>query len=373
VHVRYANAVTGLERATLVYPGGSVALRDATVLAEPGEVLAVIGPSGSGKSSMLRAIAGLVQLDSGRVLIGGEDTIAQPECRNVAMVFEQTQLIPFLDVAKNMSFSLDLRHVPSEQSRRRVEEHARGLRLTGLLPRKPATLSHGERARVGIGRSLVRVPKAFLFDEPLAHLDAAERTRMRHHISDIVKQAGITTFYVTHDQSEALSIGDRVAVINEGTLVQIGRPRELYDGPVNTFVADFVGTPPIGLLPARLVVSGGMAGYQVGTRTLPTWSPAPAALQGYRDRPVLLGLRAEDVHEHPGAEDGTMTGVASILELTGRYAAVGIRIGDHQIHSRFDAHTALRAGQTVTVGVDAARAHVFDLRTGTALAHPPRV
>jgi multiple sugar transport system ATP-binding protein len=223
---------------------------------------------------------------------------------------------------------------------------------------------------VGIGRSLVRAPKVFLLDEPLAHLDAGERTWMRRHISDVVKQAGITTFYVTHDQSEALSIGDRVAVINEGTLVQIARPRKLYDEPVNTFVADFVGTPPIGLLPARLVVSGGMAGYQIGTRTLPTWTPVPAVLDGYRDRPVLLGLRAEDVHQHPGAEDGTVTGVVTMLEQTGRHVMVAIRVGAHRLNARFDPRSELRTGATVTVGVDAARAHVFDPKTKRALAHP---
>ncbi|MDQ1555857.1 MAG: multiple sugar transport system ATP-binding protein [Actinomycetota bacterium] len=366
----YSSAVTGVEAATLVYPDGSVALREATLLAEPGELMAVIGPSGSGKSSLLRAIAGLARLSRGSVVIGGEYTSAETEHRNVAMVFEQTELMPFLDVARNMSFPLDLRHVPREESVPRVEQHARGLHLEKLLPRKPATLSYGERARVGIGRSLVRTPEVFLLDEPLAHLDAGERTRMRRHISEVVKQAGITTFYVTHDQSEALSIGDRVAVINNGSVVQVAPARELYDQPANTFIADIIATVPIGLLQARLVVAGGLAGYEIEGRTLPTWLPLPPGLGSYRDLPVLLGVRAEDVHEHPTPDDGTVSGVVSRVEVYGADAMVSLLVGEHQLTARFDGRTTVRPGAVITVGIAAARAHVFDPDTRTALAHP---
>ncbi len=275
-----ASGITGLERATVVYPGGTVALREVSLCAEPGEVLAVLGPSGSGKSSMLRAIAGLLALCGGRVLIDGTEAVGDTGRRGVAMVFEDSHLIPFLDVAKNLSFPLDVAHLPSDQTQERVQEQARGLRLTRLLPRKPPTLSHGERARVGIGRALVRAPRAFLLDEPLAHFDAGERVRMRQHLGEAVRKAGVTTFYVTHDQSEALALGDRVAVLDAGRVVQVAPPRELYDRPVNVFVADFVGAAPIGLLPARVVGSGAASGYRVGTRTLPTWAAPPAALAG---------------------------------------------------------------------------------------------
>jgi multiple sugar transport system ATP-binding protein len=376
--VPHANGVTGLERATVVHPGGMVALREASLLAEPGELLAVLGPSGSGKSSMLRAIAGLLPLRSGRVIIDGTDAVEQIGKRGIAMVFEDSHLIPFLNVAKNISFPLDLAHMPADESRERVQEQARGLRLTRLLPRKPPTLSHGERARVDIGRALVRVPRAFLLDEPLAHFDAGERIRMRHHLGEIIRKAGVTTFYVTHDQSEALAIGDRVAVLNDGSVVQVAPPRVLYDQPVNTFVADFVGATPIGLVPARLVVSGGMGGYRIstsaGTRTLPTWLPLPHALRGYVDEPVLLGLRAEDVHEQLRPEYGTLTGEVTIVELTGPHVIVGVRIcdgaGEHRLHARFGRRTSVRPGDSVTIGVDAARAHVFDPVTQRALVHP---
>ncbi len=363
--------VTGVERATVVYPDGSVALNEASLVAEPGEILTVLGPSGSGKSTLLRAIAGLVSLRSGRVLIDGEYTVEVTGRREVSMVFEEAHLIPFLDVAKNMSFALDVRHVRREESRPRVEEQARRLRLGNVLARKPHTLSRGEQSRVGIGRALVRSPKAFLLDEPLAHLDAGERGRMRRHLCEVIKQAGVTAIYITHDQTDALTIGDRVAVLNAGQVVQVASGRTLYHEPVNAFVADFVGDVPIGFMSARLVVSAGMAGFQLGTQILPTWLPPPPALDGYRNNAVLLGIRAEDVFEQPAPEHGAVTAVVTGMELTGRHSIVGLRIGDQVLHARFDGRTSVRIGDTVTVGIDAARAHVFDPASRLALSHPP--
>jgi multiple sugar transport system ATP-binding protein len=370
VPVPVPSGVTGLDAATVSYPDGSVALRAVTLLAEPGEVLAVLGPSGSGKSSLLRAIAGLVRLSAGQVLINGMTTTEPTERRNVAMVFEHGQLLPFLDVARNVSFGLDLERGPADRSRERVEEQARGLNLISLLRRSPASLSRGERARVGVARALVRAPRAFLLDEPLAHVDAGERRRMREHISDTVRRAGVTTLFVTHDQTEAMSIGDRVAVLNSGTVAQVARPRELYDFPADTFVADFIGATPIGLLPATLVVADGMAGYRIDERTLPTWAAVPAALDSYRDQPILLGFRAEDVHEAPRPEHRALTGVVTTLEVVGAHALVRIRVGERLLSARFDRRTDARPGATVTVGVDATRAHVFDPATLRAIAHP---
>lgn len=362
--------VTGVEHATVVHRDGTVALRDVTLLAEPGELLVVLGPSGSGKSTFLRSIAGLTKLSNGRVLIDGAYTDDAAQRRGLAMVFEDTAVMPFLDVAGNLSFPLELNKTPVEQTRARVEQHARGLRLTRLLPRKPDTLSRGEQARVGIGRALVRAPKAFLLDEPLAHLDAGERVRLRQHLRGVVKQAGVTTLYVSHDQTEALAIGDRIAVLNRGALVQVGTPAQLYDEPVDTFVAEFVGPLPMGLVPARFVESGAMAGYQIGARTLPTWTSPPEGLEGAADRRILLGLRAEDVHERPHPEHGTVTGVVTAVELTGRHATVTIATGEERLYARFSGRTQVRPGDRITVGVDAARAHVFDPVTRRAIAHP---
>lgn len=363
-------SVTGVEHASVVYKDGTTALRDVTLLAQPGELLAIVGPSGSGKSTLLRSIAGLTKLTSGRVLIDGVPTSAQAQYRGVSMVFEETALVPFLDVARNMSFGLDLTKAAPEETRARVEERARGLRLTRLLPRKPETLSRGEQARVGLGRALVRTPKAFLLDEPLAHFDAGERVRMRQHLREVVKQAGVTTFYVSHEQTEALAIGDRIAVINDGALVQVGTSAQLYDEPEDTFVAGFVGALPMGLVPAHVVVSGAMAGYRIGNRTLPTWTAPPAGLAGGTDRAILLGLRPEDVHEHPRPEHGTVTGIVTWMEVTGQHATVTIAVNGQRLWARFSGRTQVRTGDRVTVGVDAARAHAFDPVTQRALAHP---
>jgi len=364
---------TGLDMATVIHRDGTVALREITLLARPGELLAVLGPSGSGKSTALRAIAGLVKTTAGRVLIAGQPTTAEPARRDIAMVFDNTRLVPFLDVARNMGFGLEVRHIPKDQAAARVQHQARRLRISRLLSRKAGTISAGENGQVGIGRALVRRPKAFLLDEPLAHVDAQERVRMRRVIADTVKEAGVSTVYVTHDQSDALAIGDRIAVVNEGRVVQLGTSSELYDEPVDLFVADFIGPMRIGQLPARVIASAGMTGYQVGRRTLPTWAPVPPALAGHVGRDVMLGLRAEDVRIASGDMDpdlATLTGTVRSAERNGRDAFVTIQIDRHRVVARMPGRTDVRIGDTVTVAIDASRAHVFESGTGRALAHP---
>jgi multiple sugar transport system ATP-binding protein len=379
---------TGLVDASVAYGGGTLALRRATVLAEEGELLVVLGPSGSGKSTLLKAIAGLTELRGGRVLIGGADATTRPtERRGVAMVFEYSELIPFLDVADNLGFGLTVRHRPKAEVDERVRAQARGLRLTRLLSRRPATLSAGERGQVGIGRALIRVPAAFLFDEPLAHHDAADRARMRRHIADVVKGLGVTTLYVTHDQSEALAIADRIVVLNEGTVVQSAPPRELYAKPATIFVAGFVGSGPLGLLAAQLVSSSGTAGFRVGARVLPLWGPVPAELRDRVGQQVLLGLRAEQVRD---ATDGaqahlaTLPGVVTRVEYTGADTILTVAVAappvsapgadtaaaeSATLRARFPAGSTARAGSAVQISVDVARAHVFDPITGRALHH----
>jgi len=389
-------AVTGLDDVTVVHGDGTTALRHVTLLAAQGELLVILGPSGSGKSTLLRAMAGLADVNSGEVFIGGHRVTRVPtERRNVAMIFESSTLLPFLDVAHNLAWGLRARHVPEAEVGERVAAQTRRLRLARLLKRLPGNLSAGERERVGIGRALVRAPTVFLLDEPLAHLDAAERSRLRRLIVDLVKGLGVTTLYVTHDQSDALAIADRVALLRGGTIAQVDTPHNLYARPVNLFVAGFVGSPPIGLLPARLVTSAGTAGFQVGVRTLPLWAPVPLELHDHVGRHVVLGLRVEDVHDAThGCDPALVTLTATVLsvEHTGREAIVTMEVnaplvtapgadpfdaragdamaGRARLRSRFPRKTTLRPGASVQVAVDVARAHVFDSTTGHALRHP---
>jgi multiple sugar transport system ATP-binding protein len=381
-------AVTGVEDVSVSYPGGELGLNQLTLLASPGELVAVIGPSGSGKSTLLKTIAGLVNVTGGDVIIGGERVTQVPvERRDVSMVFEYNALLPFLNVAENLGFGLKLRHTPPPEVDARVMEQARGLRLTRLLGRKPTTLSAGEHGQVGIGRALMRVPSVFLLDEPLAHHDAANRLRMRQQIARTVKELGVTTFYVTHDRTEALAIGDRVAVLRDGGLVQFAPPRTVYTQPWDIFVADFLGTTPLGLLPAKLVTSNGQAAFHVAARTLPLWAAPPPDLLRYVGQDVILGLREEDVHEatyEPDPRGVTLPSTVAGVEYSGSHAIVTVdvaapavaRPGEHrpdgpaQLRARFPGRTTVVPGTPVVLNVNAERAHVFDPRTGRGLHYP---
>jgi multiple sugar transport system ATP-binding protein len=370
---------TGLEDVTVSY-GGEPALRGVTLLAHPGEVLAVVGPSGSGKTTALRAVAGLQPVLRGRVLVAGQNVTRVPvPQRDVAMVFRSNTLVPFLDVAANLTRSAGAFGVPQQEAGQRVAARSRLLGLVRLLPRLPRTLSAGEAGLAGIGRTLVRAPRAFLFDEPLAHLDPAERTRTRRTIVDVVRKAGVGALYVTHDQAEAMAVGDRLAVLHEGRIRQLDRPRRVYEAPADVFVAEFVAGPGIGLLPARLVASGSGAGFQVGGRTLPLWRSVPAELASRVGSPVLLGLRAEDVVEAgPDADPASVALPVSVrqVERPGHDALVRTEVavpGEADgafLVARIPGGTQLREGERAQLLLDARRAHVFDPETGQALLHP---
>jgi multiple sugar transport system ATP-binding protein len=254
----------------------------------------------------------------------------------------------------------------------------------------PKTLSSGELARVGIGHALVHVPSAFLFDEPLAHLDAGQRREVRRRIVDVVRRLEVSTLYVTHDQDEAMGVADRVALLNAGTVVQIATPGDLYYRPANIFAACFVGTPTIGLLPARLVISGSSGGFRVGARTLPLWTPLPWDLAALADRDVVIGIRPERVHDaRLGSDPSAVTMPASVvgveelgpdavvtLEVAARaVTAPGTRgwetgVGRARLRSRFRPNTTVRVGDTVPISIDVTQADIFDPVTGDALWHP---
>ncbi|MDQ1661106.1 MAG: multiple sugar transport system ATP-binding protein [Blastococcus sp.] len=381
---------TGLDGVTVATPEGIELLHAVTLLAGPAELLAILGPSGSGKSTVLRAIAGLVPIQSGDVLIAGRSVRGVPTHeRHLAMVSEAAALIPFLDVGHNVTWGMQARHLPAPEIEDRLRTRSALLRLGRLLGRRPEGLSAGERERVALGRALVDVPSAFLLDEPLGHLDAPERMRMRRVVADVVRSAGVPALFVTHDQTDALALADRVAVVRDGRVVQLDTPRELYRRPVDLFVAGFVGTPAIGLLRGRLVASGDWAGFRIGTRILPLWRPVPPELQGWVGRELVLGLRPTDVQDAGAggqAEAVRLPATAAVVERMGSQTLVALTVDAPSVaapgadlpvgprarlHARFPARTAVRVGDRVELAVDSTQVHVFDPVSGRALWHPP--
>jgi multiple sugar transport system ATP-binding protein len=359
---------TGLQNVTVTY-GETVALDDVTLLAEPGEIMVVLGPSGSGKSTLLRALAGLIQITSGTIIVDGEDrTDAGAQLRGLAMVFEEAAVLPFTDVQGNLGWGPRVRRVPPAEIEQRVEEQARGLNLSRLLKRRPRTLSSGESGRVGIGRALVHHPTGFLFDEPLAHLDAGERARVRRRIADVVRPLGVSSFYVTHDQVEAMAIADRIALLDHGRIVQVAPPRELYDRPAGLLAATSIGE--LGVVRAVALAEG----FRIGSRVLPVWSPLPAGLLGRR---VLLGIRPEDVREATDVVDpSAVTVQAQVVrvERTGADVVATVTVeGDDgepgRLVARLPRDTAVTAGAQVILAMDARRMHVFDPDDGQTLVH----
>ncbi len=359
--------LTGLRDATVGFGDGPPVLDGVTLLAGPGEVLAVVGASGTGKTTALRAVAGLHPVCSGQVLVAGRDvTRVGTPGRGVAMVFQESALLPFLDVAANLGWAERL-GAPTASAPERARRRDR-LRLRHLLHRMPGTLSTGERGRAGVGRALERAPAAFLFDEPLAHLDAGERARVRRTIVAAVRTAGVPALWVSHDQAEMMAVGDRLAVLHGGRVAQTGPPREVYERPCDVVVAGFLGEPEIALLPARAVEGG----YTVGPRVLPVWGALPAGIEPGRE--VLLGLRAEDVGPPGDPAAVLLPAVVTRTEPAGRAVTVTAELavpGDAdgaRIVARLPGDP--RVGARIELAVDARRAHVFDRGTGGALAHP---
>ncbi|MFI8092432.1 ABC transporter ATP-binding protein [Streptomyces sp. NPDC086080] len=387
-----------LEGVTKRFPDGSVAVRDVDLDIADGEFVILVGPSGCGKSTTLNMIAGLEDITEGTLRIGGRvvNDLA-PKERDVAMVFQSYALYPHMSVRENMGFPLKLAKVDKATIDSKVEEAARVLDLSEFLDRKPANLSGGQRQRVAMGRAIVRDPKAFLMDEPLSNLDAKLRVQMRTQISRLQRRLGTTTVYVTHDQTEAMTLGDRVVVMRQGLVQQIGTPAELYDTPRNLFVAGFIGSPAMNFLNASL--SG--AGLRTPLGDLPLDDRARQGLEQRKaPREVILGLRPEAFEDASLARDTggpLVTATVDVLESLGSDAYVyfsaeggpvttaeleelamdsGLRDTGagtaQQIVARLDAATRAREGAAVELRVDMGRAHVFDPSTGSNLTHPQR-
>jgi multiple sugar transport system ATP-binding protein len=353
------------ERATRVYPGSEVAAVDALDLTvEDAELMVLVGPSGSGKSTALRMLAGLEEVDDGGIWIGGVDvTYARPKDRDIAMVFQNYALYPYLTVAQNIAFPLKMTKIGRRERELRVREVADLLGLADLLARKPGQLSGGQRQRVAMGRAMIRSPQAYLMDEPLSNLDAKLRVQMRAEIADLQARLGVTTVYVTHDQSEAMTLGHRVAVLRDGRLQQCAPPQELYDRPANAFVAGFIGSPAMSLLEVPLGDNGSVdvAGVRL---PCPAHVSAAAVSRGL-DR-ILVGLRPESLRLAP---DGIPARVEAV-EVLGADAYVfcsAVVAGtETRLSTRTDSHGAPARGETVRLA-PRGDTHVFDPVSGERL------
>jgi multiple sugar transport system ATP-binding protein len=352
------------ESATRRYPGSDRAAVNALDLQiADGEVLVLVGPSGCGKSTSLRMLAGLEDVTEGRILIGDRDvTDVASKDRDIAMVFQNYALYPHMTVAENMGFALKIAKVPAKERRARVEEAARILDLTEYLDRKPKALSGGQRQRVAMGRAIVRSPQVFLMDEPLSNLDAKLRVQTRTQIAALTRRLGVTTVYVTHDQVEAMTMGDRVAVLKDGELQQVASPRELYDRPVNVFVAGFIGSPAMNLLDLPTTEHG----VQFGDTDHPI---ARAVLSAIAGSTVTVGVRPEDLERAPDGE-GLAVDIDVVEELGADAYVYGhtVLAGErHEITARVDGRRPPAAGSRVHVRPRLGHVHVFDATTGERL------
>jgi multiple sugar transport system ATP-binding protein len=401
-------AVVEFVDVTKTYPDGTTAVHGLDLGIKDGEFMVLVGPSGCGKTTALRMVAGLEDISSGVVRIGDRTVNYVPSRdRDIAMVFQSYALYPHLTVYENIAFGLKIKKLPKQEIARRVDNAARILGLEPFLKRKPRALSGGQRQRVAMGRAIVREPSAFLMDEPLSNLDAKLRVQMRAEIAGLQRNLGVTTLYVTHDQVEAMTMGDRVAVMRKGELQQVADPQTLYDRPVNLFVGGFIGSPAMNMIEATLDRQNGGYAAAVGEQTIeiPTETvDSRPALAGYVGRPVVLGIRPEDLedaalaHETPGSQ--RLKGTAELTEALGSELMVHFQIkarhavtddvrelaqdvGDERtvgqlaegdtatLVGRFGARSKVRDGDAIEVAVDTRSLHFFDPESGLGIYDSP--
>ena len=349
------------------YPNGYQAVKNFNLEIADQEFIIFVGPSGCGKSTTLRMIAGLEDISSGEFKI--DDVLVndiESKDRDIAMVFQNYALYPHMTVYDNMAFGLKLRKTPKAEIDKMVREAARILDLERLLDRKPAALSGGQRQRVAMGRAIVRNPKVFLMDEPLSNLDAKLRVQMRTEISKLHKRLGATIIYVTHDQTEAMTLGTRIVVMKDGVIQQVDSPQNLYNKPCNVFVAGFIGSPQMNFLEAECVVSGKKAALKIGDVmiTLPEEKAEKLIRGKYDGKKVIAGIRPEYVTlAANNAKDNVLQCTVNVYELLGSEAYLYTESGTNQLTARVSSATDIKAGDTVTFELDTTKIHVFDKET----------
>ena len=351
-----------------------IALDDVTLTVQDAEFLVLVGPSGCGKTTALRCLAGLEEPTAGEIFIG-ERLVndVSPKDRDIAMVFQNYALYPHMNVYDNMAFGLKLRKFPRQEIERRVKEAAGMLGLEALLHRKPRELSGGQRQRVALARAIVREPKVFLMDEPLSNLDAKLRVQTRAELIKLHRKLGITTIYVTHDQTEAMTMGDRIAVLNNGRIQQVDKPLSLFNQPANLFVAGFIGSPAMNFLRSELQGRDGEVLVKADPLLLRLPDSHAAKVREYVGRPVILGVRPDDIYDRslnpplPAAEGNTATLTVDVTEPMGSTVYAYLTAGPYSLVADLDAETRAQDGQPLEVVFDMNKAHLFDPETEAAL------
>ena len=354
------------DKITKIYPGQIVAVRDMDLQVRDAEFIVLVGPSGCGKTTSLRMVAGLEEITGGSIRIGGRIVNdVPPKDRDIAMVFQNYALYPHMTVYKNMAFALKLRKFPKKQINQMVHDAAEILGITELLDRRPKALSGGQRQRVAVGRAIVRQPKAFLFDEPLSNLDAKLRVEMRAELKALHRRLRTTTIYVTHDQEEAMTLGDRIVIMKDAFIQQVGSPLEVYNQPINCFVGGFIGTPPMNILHGRLSWQNDGICFNEGTAKLRLPDRFKDALSPWAGKEVAMGIRPEAMSLHA---EGRFAGTENILPLKinvveplGEKMDLYTSTENHpHIVARVDAEGAVEPGQRVNVHLDLDKVHIFE-------------
>ena len=364
-------ATLALEHVVKIYPGNVRAVDDFTLDVADGQLIVLVGPSGCGKTTTLRMIAGLEPVTGGTISIGGRNMGGvSPANRDVAMVFQNYALYPHMTVAGNMAFGLKLRRLGREEIRRRVREAAEMLSIGKLLARRPDELSGGQRQRVALGRAIVREPKLFLLDEPLANLDAALRAQMRREIHRLQQRLATTMVYVTHDQTEAMTLGGRIVVIRQGRIQQVADPATLYNRPDNLFVAGLIGSPAMNFFHGRIQCRDGRLLFDAGSFTLPVPAARTTQLEGYTGRPIILGIRPEHIAS-PAAEQTPdaprIPAVVEAVEPVGAESYVHLSSATHTFVARADADHSFHVGRRAEPAVAVDQVHFFDPQTERAV------